>query len=93
MQKNTIIKQIHILDPQNQEMAGIFFTTILRYYAKKASHPYALKIKQKNNMLENIIMPYAKYDGNDPIYKDKEQLLKKTGISITDPNPAAQKFG
>ncbi|OCG21677.1 putative type VI secretion system effector [Gilliamella sp. App4-10] len=30
-------------------------------------------------------MPYAKYDGNDPIYKDKEQLLKKTGISITDP--------
>jgi hypothetical protein len=44
-------------------------------------------------MLENIIMPYAKYDGNDPIYKDKEQLLKKTGISITDPNPAAQKFG
>ncbi|OCG16649.1 hypothetical protein A9G24_04110 [Gilliamella sp. App6-5] len=30
-------------------------------------------------------MPYAKYDGKDPIYKDKEQLLKKTGISITDP--------
>ncbi|OCG56408.1 hypothetical protein A9G36_03550 [Gilliamella sp. Choc6-1] len=30
-------------------------------------------------------MPYAKYDGNDPIYNDKEQLLKKTGISITDP--------
>ncbi|OCG22154.1 putative type VI secretion system effector [Gilliamella sp. App4-10] len=30
-------------------------------------------------------MPYAKYDGNDPIYKDKEQLLKKTGISITEP--------
>ncbi|WP_085165327.1 putative type VI secretion system effector [Gilliamella bombi] len=30
-------------------------------------------------------MPYAKYDGKDPIYKDKEQLLKKTSISITDP--------
>ncbi|OCG56410.1 hypothetical protein A9G36_03560 [Gilliamella sp. Choc6-1] len=30
-------------------------------------------------------MPYAKYDGNDPIYNDKEQLLKKTGISITEP--------
>ncbi|OCG21370.1 putative type VI secretion system effector [Gilliamella sp. App4-10] len=30
-------------------------------------------------------MPYAKYDGKDPIYKDKEQLLKKNGISITDP--------
>ena len=30
-------------------------------------------------------MPYAKYDGTDIIYKDKEELLKKTGISITDP--------
>jgi hypothetical protein len=36
-------------------------------------------------MLENIIMPYAKYDNKDPIYKDKEQLLKKTGISIEEP--------
>ncbi|WP_294834512.1 putative type VI secretion system effector [uncultured Gilliamella sp.] len=31
------------------------------------------------------IMPYAKYDGTDIIYKDKEELLKKTGIRITDP--------
>jgi hypothetical protein len=30
-------------------------------------------------------MPYAKYDNKDPIYKDKEQLLKKTGISIEEP--------
>lgn len=30
-------------------------------------------------------MPYAKYDGTDIIYNDKEELLKKTGVSITDP--------
>lgn len=30
-------------------------------------------------------MPYAKYDGTDKTYKDKEELLKKTGISISDP--------
>ena len=30
-------------------------------------------------------MPYAKYDGKDITYKDKEQLLKKTGISIDNP--------
>jgi hypothetical protein len=54
-------------------------------YAKKASHPYGLKIKKENKFIRNSIMPYAKYDGNDPIYNDKEQLLKKTGISITDP--------
>ncbi|WP_085165331.1 putative type VI secretion system effector [Gilliamella bombi] len=37
-------------------------------------------------------MPYAKYDGNDPIYKDKEQLLKKTGISITEPTLPPKKL-
>ena len=31
------------------------------------------------------IMPYAKYDGTDIIYNNKEELLKKTGVSITDP--------
>ena len=30
-------------------------------------------------------MPYAKYDGTDIIYNNKEELLKKTGVSITDP--------
>ena len=30
-------------------------------------------------------MPYAKYDGTDVIYNNKEELLKKTGVSITDP--------
>ena len=30
-------------------------------------------------------MPYAKYDGKDVIYNNKEELLKKTGVSITDP--------
>ena len=30
-------------------------------------------------------MPYAKYDGTDVVYNNKEELLKKTGISITDP--------
>ena len=30
-------------------------------------------------------MPYAKYDGTDILYNNKEELLKKTGISITDP--------
>ena len=30
-------------------------------------------------------MPYAKYDGTDKIYNDKEELLKETGISIPDP--------
>ena len=30
-------------------------------------------------------MPYAKYDGKDILYNNKEELLKKTGISITDP--------
>ena len=30
-------------------------------------------------------MPYAKYDGKDIIYNNKEELLKKTGVSITDP--------
>ena len=30
-------------------------------------------------------MHYAKYDGTDKTYKDKEELLKKTGISISDP--------
>ena len=30
-------------------------------------------------------MSYAKYDGTDILYNNKEELLKKTGISITDP--------
>ncbi|OTQ27263.1 putative type VI secretion system effector [Gilliamella apicola] len=30
-------------------------------------------------------MPYAKYDGKDVVYNNKEELLKKTGVSITDP--------
>ena len=30
-------------------------------------------------------MPYARYDGKDVIYNNKEELLKKTGVSITDP--------
>ena len=30
-------------------------------------------------------MPYAKYDGTDILYNNKEELLKKTGVSITDP--------
>ena len=30
-------------------------------------------------------MPYAKYDGKDILYNNKEELLKKTGVSITDP--------
>lgn len=30
-------------------------------------------------------MCYAKYDGKDTIYKDKEHVLKKTGLKIEDP--------
>ncbi|MCX8643183.1 hypothetical protein J3U65_05385 [Gilliamella sp. B3791] len=30
-------------------------------------------------------MCYAKYDGKDITYKDKEQVLKKTGLKIEDP--------
>ena len=30
-------------------------------------------------------MHYTKYDGTNKTYKDKEELLKETGISIPDP--------
>ncbi|WP_392552172.1 putative type VI secretion system effector [Orbus wheelerorum] len=36
-------------------------------------------------MVDNNTMPYATFSDKDIIYRDKEELLKKTGISIPDP--------
>ncbi|WP_392561855.1 putative type VI secretion system effector [Orbus sturtevantii] len=36
-------------------------------------------------MLDKNTMPYATFSDKDTIYRDKEELLKKTGISIPDP--------